>query len=293
MSLAPAAELEAAHQQCALEVRQSAGNFYYAFRLLPTPKRRALNAVYRFCRGADDIADGPGSAAQRRDRLEAYRLLLENALRGRPTSPEWLTLADSADRFHLDPRHLHDVIDGCSADCAPLVIATESDLKRYCYGVAGSVGLLSARIFGYTDPRVETLAVELGEAMQRTNILRDLAEDLANGRCYLPQADLESFGIDEADLEMGPRGHHADAYRRLMAHEAEQAEEHFAIGLQLVPLVDRDARGCPAALAALYQRLLLEIRRRNFDVQTERVALSSGQKVRLAVSAWLRATLLP
>ncbi len=293
MTPALAPELAAAYQQCAQEVRRSAGNFYYAFRLLPAPKRRALHAVYRFCRGADDIADGPGTAEQRRDHLEAYRLLLENALRGRPTSPEWMTLADSAERFRLNPRHLHDVIDGCQADCAPLVIETEADLKRYSYGVAGSVGLLSARIFGYSDPRVEGFAVELGEAMQLTNILRDLAEDLDNQRCYLPRADLERFSLTEPDLRLGGRGPRAAAYRELMAFEADRASRHFAVGLRLVPLVERDARGCPAALAALYQRLLVEMRRRDFDVQSQRLSLSPARKVGLALSAWLRATLTP
>ncbi len=293
MSGALAPELEAAYHQCALEVRQSAGNFYYAFRLLPASKRRALHAVYRFCRGADDIADGPGTADQRMDHLEAYRLLLESALRGRPTGPEWLTLADSVERFRLNPRHLQDVIDGCRADCAPLVIETEADLKRYSYGVAGSVGLLSARIFGYSDQRVEVYAVELGEAMQLTNILRDLGEDLGNQRCYLPRADLARFSLTEHDLLLGRRGPRVDAYREMMAFEVDRAGEHFAVGLRLVPLVERDARGCPAALAALYQRLLVEMRRRDFDVQTQRLSLTPARKVRLAVSAWLRATLTP
>ncbi|MHB1501128.1 MAG: phytoene/squalene synthase family protein [Candidatus Dormibacteria bacterium] len=293
MSGALAPELDAAYRQCARDVRHSAGNFYYAFQLLPAAKRRALHAVYRFCRNADDIADGQGPATERRDRLEAYRLLLVRALEGTPTSPEWLTLADSADRFHLDPQHLHGVIDGCRADCAPLLIRTEADLKRYSFGVAGTVGLLSARIFGYSDPRVEALAVELGEAMQLTNILRDLAEDLGNDRCYLPQEDIDRFSLTMADLLQGTVGPHAVGYRSLMSFEAGRADRHFAEGLKLVPLVDRDARGCPAALAALYRRLLVELRRRGFDVQSGRVSLGPGRKVSLALSAWLRATLAP
>jgi phytoene synthase len=185
------------------------------------------------------------------------------------------------------------VIDGCRADCAPLVIETEADLKRYSYGVAGSVGLLSARIFGYSDARVEDFAVELGEAMQLTNILRDLKEDLDNQRCYLPRADLARFSLTEEDLGLGVRGPRAGAYRALMAWEADRADQHFEVGLQMVPLVERDARGCPAALAALYQRLLVEMRRRDFDVQSQRLSLTPGRKVWLAISAWLRATLAP
>lgn len=286
-------DLSAAYRTCAREVRRSAGNFYYAFRLLPAPKRRALHAVYRFCRGADDIADGSGTAQERRQQLENYRSSLDAALAGHPSDPGWMILADSVANFDLNPANLHEVIDGCALDCAPLTIRTEADLNRYSYGVAGSVGLLSARIFGYTSPEVETYAVSLGEAMQLTNILRDLREDLDNGRCYLPLDELESFSLTPADLGLGLSGPRATAYRALMTIQVDRAAAHFREGLRLVALVDRDARGCPAALAALYQRLLAEITVRDFDVQSARISLASASKVRLAIGAWLRATLIP
>lgn len=284
-------DLTVAYRRCAREVRRSAANFYYAFQLLPARKRRALHAVYRFCRGADDIADGPGAASQRQRLLEAYRASLQAALAGHPSDPGWMIFADSVSNFDLDPKNLNEVIDGCALDCAPLTIRNEADLKRYSYGVAGAVGLLSARIFGYSSAEVETYAVSLGEAMQLTNILRDLAEDLGNGRCYLPLDELERFSLTPSDLGLGLDGPRADGYRALMALQVDRAAAHFREGLQLVALVDRDSRGCPAALAALYQRLLSEIRRRDFDVQSSRVSLSSTRKVGLAMGAWLRATL--
>ena len=285
-----AEELQAAHRACAVEVRAAAANFYYAFRLLPRPKRQALHAVYRFCRAADDIADGEGTPQERRQRLEEFRSLLGNTLAGAPPDPSWLVLWDAARRFQLDRQLLEDVIDGCAADCAPLEIRTAADLERYCYGVAGSVGLLSAQIFGFRDPRVPDLAVQLGQAMQLTNILRDLKEDYERGRCYLPLEDLQRFGCNVDDLGTGSRSPRPDAYRQLMAYEVARARAFFAAGRQLVPLVERDARGCPAALAALYRALLHLIEVRGFDVQSQRVALGRGRKVRLALGAWAGAT---
>ena len=285
-----APELELAHRACARQVRQSAGNFYYAFRLLPGGKRRALHSVYRFCRGADDIADGEGGAETRRGRLEDYRRALTATLAGSPPDPGWLTLADTVAAFHLEGRILNEVIDGCAADCAPLEIRTEEELARYCYGVAGSVGLLSAAVFGYQDPAVPELAVRLGQAMQLTNILRDLKEDLLSGRCYLPLDDLHRFGLEPPDLLTGTAGPRGEGYSELMRHEVARARAHFQVGTRLVPLVDRDARGCPAALAAIYQALLTELERRDFDVQTERVSLSPARKAGLAARAWLWAS---
>jgi 15-cis-phytoene synthase len=278
-------DLRAAHRVCAQEVRAAAGNFYYAFRLLPARKRGALNAVYRFCRAADDIADGDGSASQRRLLLEEFRATLAATLGGVPPDPTWLVLWDAARAFQLDPKNLNEVIDGCAADCTPLEIVTSADLERYCYGVAGAVGLLSAKIFGYTDPRVPQLAVRLGQAMQLTNILRDLREDAERDRCYIPADDLERFGCQPADLRSGIRGVRADSYRELMAFEISRARGHFAVGRRLIPLVERDARGCPAALSALYLALLREIERRGFDVQAERISLGTARKVRLALGA--------
>ena len=288
---ADAAELELAYRACARQVRQSAGNFFYAFQVLPSGKRRALHSLYRFCRGADDIADGDGDAELRLQRLEDYRRALTATLAGHPPDLGWLTLADTTTTFPLEERTLNDVIDGCAADCAPLVIQTEEDLARYCYGVAGSVGLLSVTVFRYRDPAVPELAVRLGQAMQLTNILRDLKEDLLNGRCYLPLDDLHRFGLEPADLLTGTAGQRGNGYAQLMRHEVARARAHFEAGIRLVPLVERDARGCPAALAALYQTLLTELERRDFDVQTQRISLSPARKVGLAARAWLWASL--
>ncbi len=291
---APSAQqLRAAHRECGREVRAAAANFYYAFRLLPRSRRQALHAVYQFCRVADDIADGEGSPAQRRQQLEQFRSQLEATLAGAPPGPAWLVLWDAARSFRLDPRNLHEVIDGCAADCDPLEIATEADLRRYSYGVAGAVGLLSARIFGYTDQRVPELAVRLGEAMQLTNILRDLVEDGERGRCYLPREELERFGCRPDDLLLGDRSPRAGAYRQLMAVQVDRARQLFSEGRRLVPLVDRRARGCPAALAALYMAILDEIERRRFDVQSERISLGPWRKLRLALGAWAAATMRP
>ncbi len=285
------AALRAAHRLCQAEVRQQAGNFYYAFRLLPVGKRQALHAVYCFCRRADDIADGDGTPEQRRIGLEHFRSQLAATLAGQPPDERWLALGDAQRRFALEPARLHEVIDGCAADCAPLEIRTEADLDTYCYGVAGAVGRLSAQIFGYKDSRVAELAVVLGRAMQRTNILRDLREDWQRGRCYLPTSELEGLHLEPNDLARGPNGPKGPAYVELMRSQIAKARRDFAEGRRLVPLVQRNARGCPAALAALYTALLAQIELAGYDVQTKRVHLSAPAKLRLALGAWVKATL--
>jgi len=290
-------ELRAAHRHAARSVRRVAGNFYYPFLLLPPSKRRAVYAVYGFCRRADDIADGPGTAAERRAQLDAYRQQLTQALAGRPAGLGWLALADAVRSSRLTPAHLHTVIDGCAADCAPLRIATGADLERYCYGVAGVVGLLSCEIFQSVrpgDPAVPALAVRLGFAMQLTNVLRDLREDAQRGRCYLPDEDLGRFGCCRSTLADPPQpGPAGDPMRRLMRFEVDRAREAFDAARPLIPRLHRDARGCPAALAAVYRRLLAAIERRGYDVQSKRVRLRGGAKARAVAGAWLGASLRP
>ncbi len=289
------AEVRAAHRSCARAVRRAAGNFYYPFLLLPAAKRRAIYAVYGFCRRADDIADGPGSAAERRGGLEALRAELEASLAGRPPAPAWVALADAVRRSPLTPAHLHTVIDGCAADCAPIAIATLADLERYCHGVAGVVGLLSCEIFGSVrpgDPQVPQLAVRLGFAMQLTNVLRDLREDAERGRCYLPADDLLRFGCTAAMVGEPPRaGAEGEPLRRLMRFEVGRARAAFDAARPLIPRLQRDARGCPAALAAVYRELLTAIERRDYDVQSARVRLGGTRRARVVAGAWLAATL--
>ena len=289
-----AEEVRLAHRATAHTVRRAAANFYYPFLLLPPPKRRAIYALYGFCRRADDIADGPGTADERRRRLERFRGELTATLAGRPGSPAWLALADAAHRCRLTPSHLHTVIDGCAADCAPLAIQTLADLERYCYGVAGVVGLLSCEIFGSVrprDPTVPALAVRLGFAMQLTNVLRDLREDALRDRCYLPAADLDRFGCTATQLAgpplPGPAGEPA---RRLMRFELLRAREAFSASRPLFGRLPRDARGCPAALAAVYGRLLSAIEARGYDVQSTRVGLGRAARARVVASAWVGAT---
>ncbi len=282
-----------AHRALAREVRRLAANFYYPFLLLPPRRRRAIFALYGFCRAADDVADGPGSAAERRQGLERYRQALQATLDGHPPGPRWLALADAVEAFHLDPLPLQTIIDGCAADCAPLAVDTLQDLERYAYQVAGAVGLLSAQIFGYRDPAVPQLAIRLGFAMQLTNVLRDLREDAQRQRRYLPREDLERFRCPEAALATGPVGPAAPAYRALLRFEVARARESFAAARPLIPLLDRSARGCPAALAAVYLALLERIEARGYDVQSQRVSLPLPAKVGAVLRAYAAATWRP
>jgi len=274
-----------AYAYCQRLTKREARNFYFAFLTLPARKRRAIYAAYSFCRQADDIADGEGEASAKRRELAALRDRLHEALDGKPDGPVLTALADATKAFGVPARLYDDVIDGVEMDIEPRRYETFADLRVYCYRVASAVGLMSAEIFGYTDRRALQAAEDLGLAMQITNILRDLREDAERGRVYLPLEDLRRFGYAEDDLRRGVMN---DAFRALMQFEALRARDYFSAGAGLLPMVSYRARSCPAALHGLYSRLLDRIEQRDYDVFSERVRLSTAEKLGIMAKAWLR-----
>lgn len=292
-----ARQLEAAYRHCRAVVAQRAKNFAYAFLLLPPARRRGREAIYAYCRIADDFADDEGLAQdERARRLADLRARLraalpESAADGAGAPPHalapdreldllMLALRDTALRFGVARHDLDLVAQGCEQDLTVRRYASWEELRGYCYMVASAVGLACLEVFGYRGEREElrARAVDLGLAMQLTNIIRDVAEDLARDRIYLPQEDLARFGVDEAQLAAGRVD---ERWRALLAFEVARARELFASGRQLAPAVRRRSRVCPLALAAIYERLLDEVERADYDVFSRRVALSGGQKLRL------------
>ncbi|MBI3271327.1 MAG: presqualene diphosphate synthase HpnD [Planctomycetes bacterium] len=278
-------DLEAAHDHCRRVTQAAAKNFYYAFALFPEAERRAMCAVYAFARMADDLADEPGEPAAKAAALADLRARLERSGREPSTDPVLAALADARVRFHLPLAPLEDLLRGVEMDLSVRRYAGFDDLRLYCYRVASTVGLVTIEIFGYQDPAARAHAEDLGIAMQLTNILRDVREDLERDRVYLPQDELARFGVTEADLAAGRA---TPAFHELMAFQARRAREYFVRGERILPFVRKETRYCPAILQTIYRRLLLQIQARPERVLRERVRLSTTEKLFWMFWLWLR-----
>jgi phytoene synthase len=275
-----------AYEHCEMLTRRASSNFYWGFRLLPHDRRRALCAVYAFCRAADDLADEPGRDTDPRRLLARWREELERAYAGRPVHPVGVALADTVARFAIPREHFDAVIAGVEMDLDRNRYETwEGDLEQYCYRVAGAVGLICIEIFGYRDPSARQYAVELGLAFQLTNILRDVADDAQRGRIYLPGADLKRFGCREEDVLVG---HCTDAFRQVMAFECARAGEHYGRARFLLAEDDRQSLAPAEAMRLIYEQLLRRIMLRHYDVFGPKVRLTRPEKAGLAVAAWMR-----
>ncbi len=282
--------VDAAYRACKTATKQSTSSFYYAFRLLPGDRRRALYATYAFCRLCDDIVDEPaGDAATPAARLQEVRDALDEAYEGRPKGDLWLAINDVGARFGVRRRHYHDIIDGVEMDLDQSRYETFEDLRLYCHRVAGAVGLVTIEICGYRDERAVDHAIDLGIAMQLTNILRDIKEDAQRGRIYIPQEDLRRFGCPQEELIEGRVN---DPFRTLMTFEVARARRYFESGAHLLPLLDRRSRVCVSGMQAVYSGLLDRIERAGYDVFNNRVGVSSPVKLTLVARQWVR-SLLP
>ncbi|HZP41239.1 MAG TPA: presqualene diphosphate synthase HpnD [Candidatus Binatia bacterium] len=276
----------AAYDHCEAVTRAAASNFYWGFRLLPHDRRRALSAVYAFCRAADDIADDPADRSDPARLLARWRAELDGVFGGRPRHPVGVALADAVERFGIPRVHFDAVIDGVEMDLSRTRYETwENDLDRYCYGVAAAVGLIAIEIFGYRNPSARQYAVNLGLAFQLTNILRDVAEDARRGRIYLPRADLARFGCAEADI-LAERC--TDAFREAMAFECARAGEYYGRARFSLAEEDRQSMAPAEAMRLIYEQLLRRVLFRRCDVFGPKVRLTRPEKAALAVAAWAR-----
>jgi len=266
--------------------RQSGTSFYYAFRVMPRQKREAIYALYSFCRVVDDCVDeegGEGEAGLRRWLEEAHRCYA-----GKPETELGQDLALALLQFPIPRSCFEDIVAGCRMDLTVRRYPAYADLRVYCERVASAVGLASIEIFGYEDPRTREYAVELGVALQLTNILRDVAADAARGRIYVPQADLARFGVTEAELLAATGGGPVSpALRELLAFQVARARSHYELAHDLLPAADRKAMAPAEIMAAVYGALLDEIVRRGHPLGG-RIELSRPRKAWIALRTLVR-----
>ena len=296
-------QLAVAYSVCRSITRSAAKNFYYAFLVLPRAKRQALCAVYAFMRRCDDIADDESlSQYDRRLKLTAWLDALHRAESGEPTDePVLLALTDAQRRYNIRVGLLDQLAYGTAMDVEGSLAApagespaphelsvhyrTFDELYQYCYRVASVVGLVCIHVFGYRDPGAEPLAERLGLAFQLTNIIRDVKEDANVGRVYLPEEDLNKFGISLAGLRSA-----ADPalFRPLLAMEADRAREYYRAGEELIPLVEEDSQPALWVLITIYQRLLDKIALREYDVFSGKVSLTVREKLGILAKGFLK-----
>jgi 15-cis-phytoene synthase len=290
-----AVDVAAAYRECEMITRQQAKNFAYGIALLPGDKRRALSAVYAFARRIDDIGDGTLPVPEKVAELAAARAAVAELAEGTAADaaatgdPVLIALRDAADRFGVPLAAFGELIDGCEADVRGVSYVTFADLEHYCRCVAGSIGRLSLGVFGSADPAIASpLADSLGIALQLTNILRDIREDLGNGRVYLPAEDLEQFGCALTPPEpdgVGGEGKIDGPMADLIRFEADRARHWYATGLQLIPMLDRRSAACTGAMAGIYRRLLEHISARPQDALADRMSLPGREKALIAIIA--------
>ena len=309
ISTPQAPEVSAAYRHCETVTRQQAKNFAYGIALLPAEKRRALSAVYAFARRIDDIGDGNLPVPDKISQLAQTRAAVSSLAAGAASDdPVLLALQDAALRFPIPLSAFGELIDGCEADVRGTSYATFGELEHYCRCVAGSIGRLSLGVFGSADlASASPLADSLGVALQLTNILRDIREDLGNGRVYLPAADLTRFGCtlapagtagaavntasdnaasnNAASNNSEPGGTIAGPMNDLIRFEVARAREWYALGMQLMPLLDRRSAACTGAMAGIYRRLLEHIAARPQDALQYRMSLPTREKLLIAVTA--------
>lgn len=292
-------QLDMAYAVCRGIARSQAKNFYYGFLVLPKRKRQALSAVYAFMRRCDDISDDPQlSINDRRLRLDAWVDAFHAAQAGFPTDdPILIALTDAQRRYHIPLGLLDGLAFGTAMDVQEEVpeptqaagmniqYRTFQELQRYCYHVASVVGLVCIRIFGYTDPAAEPLAEKCGLAFQLTNIIRDVKEDAGLGRVYLPEEDLQQFGISPSELAGAPD---PVRIRPLLEMEAQRAFENYRAGEELLPFISEDSQPALWVLVTIYRSLLEKIARLNYDVFSRRVALTTREKLMILSKGFLK-----
>jgi len=294
--------LHEAYEACRAIAKREAKNFYYAFLALPAPRRNAICAIYAFMRQADDLADDESLPRdERRRRLDAWQDHWRGVCHGGDSSDlVFVAVRDAVERFDIPLNLLDELVAGVAMDLDRAVMdahdtyATFDDLYRYCYLVASVVGLVSIRIFGYTDPRAEKLAEETGIAFQLTNILRDVAEDASRNRVYLPLEDLAAHNVPLDSLLHRKAGAPPTANERaLLAAIGLRAEDFYKSARELLPLIDRESRPALWVLVSIYHGLLTRIGQADYDVFSTRVSVPMQQKlgilaVGLARLGWAR-----
>ena len=292
------------NQYCQDKTAASGSSFYYSFLFLPPDKRRAITALYAFCREVDDVVDECSDANVARTTLNWWRGQVAEIYGGKPQHPPGVrrgvpdgsaltlpqhpvaqALVPVVQQFHLSQEHFLEIIDGMEMDLDQLRYADFKSLQLYCYRVASVVGLLAAEIFGYTDRQTLKYAHDLGIALQLTNIIRDVGEDARRNRIYLPLDELAQFGVTATDILNSKE---TENFKKLMAFQIERAQRYYQQALEHLPAADRKAQRTGLIMATIYQATLQEVVASGCHVMKERVSLTPRYKLWLAVKAWLK-----
>jgi phytoene synthase len=271
-------------EYCQQKAAQSGSSFYYSFLFLPAERRRAITALYAFCREVDDIVDEVSDVGLARTKLAWWRTEVANLFAGHPQHPVARALAPFITPYGLDAGRLNEIIDGMEMDLVHHRYADFEALKLYCHRAAGVVGQLSASIFGYSNPSTLEYAEALGIAFQLTNIIRDVGEDARRGRVYLPADELARFGLGAEDI-LARRG--GDAFEKLMAFQYERAQSYYETAFAKLAAEDRAPQRAGLIMAAIYRTLLVEIQRDGFQVLEQRIALTPLRKLWIAWKTWV------
>jgi len=272
-------------QYCQNKAKASGSSFYNSFRFLPKDKRRAITALYAFCREVDDVVDECSDANVARTTLNWWRNEVAAIYTGTPQHPVTQALVPIIKQFNLAQEHFLEIIDGMEMDLVQPRYADFKSLQLYCYRVASVVGLLSVEIFGYSDRQTLKYAHDLGIALQLTNIIRDVGEDARRNRIYLPQDELQQFGVSSEDIL---HARETEGFQKLMAYQIERARHYYQQALDHLPAVDRKAQRTGLIMAAIYRATLDEVVASGCHVLKERVSLTPTYKLWLALKAWLK-----
>ena len=274
------------HEYCRSRALQSGSSFYYSFLFLPEEQRRAITALYAFCREVDDVVDELTDRSVARVKLAWWRTEVDAVYGGSPQHPVARALLDVVGPFNLQRAHFDEIIDGMEMDLDHGRYADFAALRLYCHRVAGVVGLLSATIFGYREAQTLDYAHDLGIAFQLTNIIRDVGEDARRDRIYLPQEDLARYGVSDGDIMAGRASANM---RELMRFQVARARSFYRQALGQLPSADRRAQRAGLVMAAIYQRLLDEIEADACEVLNAKISLTPVTKLWLAWKTWLTA----
>jgi 15-cis-phytoene synthase len=283
--------IENAAAYCTKLTQRSRSNFYYAFLFLPREKREALEAVYAYCRLVDDVVDEEAPEAHKREGIERWRRELDtvfDAAGPTPAHPVSAKLREAVSRFAIRREDMEAVIDGCAMDISKTRYRNWDELRTYCYRVASAVGLMCIEIFGYSQPRAREYAIDLGIALQLTNILRDVAEDARRGRIYLPSDELELFGVGEADLVDGRR---TPEFLRLMRHNAARARAHYLRARAAIGDGERRRLVIAEIMGDIYYALLERLEGAEFAVFGDKLTVGRGHKMAIALGKFAQAKL--
>ena len=273
------------HDYCQEKAAASGSSFYYSFLFLPEDRRRAITALYAFCREVDDVVDEIKDAAVARAKLAWWRQEIANVYHGRPQHPVARALAEVVGRYGLEETQLQEVIAGMAMDLDYNAYPDFDALKIYCHRVAGVVGTLAAKIFGYQEPRTLEYAETLGLAFQLTNIIRDVGEDARRNRIYLPLHEMAEYGVTSDDIV---HARETENFRKLMEFQIARANGYYDQALSKLPPIDRKAQRPGLVMAAIYRTLLNEIQNDGCHVLTRRTALTPVRKLWIAWRTWVR-----